>query len=123
LLRSQDVFVIAESGARFETYKINGYTSYFKGRFKVAKYDRNPRGLMVYIREDDISRRVTEILARMKEILRIGVRDERNSLLEIYVGFICSALSNSHLYNPSFTREIEDEINELSCIWLQNLYK
>jgi hypothetical protein len=30
---------------------------------------------MVYIRENNISRRITEFLARMKAILCVGVRD------------------------------------------------
>jgi hypothetical protein len=50
LLRSQDVFVIAGSEAGFKTYEVSGYASYFKGRFEVAKYDRNPGGLTVCIR-------------------------------------------------------------------------
>jgi hypothetical protein len=52
----------------------SGYVSYFKGRFEVAKYGRNPGGLTVYIREHHISRRAAEILARMKEIFCVGVR-------------------------------------------------
>jgi hypothetical protein len=42
LLRSQGIFGIAESWAGLETYKVRGYTSYFKGRYKTAKYGRNP---------------------------------------------------------------------------------
>jgi hypothetical protein len=38
---------------------------------KIAKYGRNGRGLTVYVR-DNISKRVTEILVNMKEILWIG---------------------------------------------------
>jgi glucan biosynthesis protein len=49
----------------------SGYTSYFKEICKIAKYGRNARGLAVYV-WDDISKRVTEILANMKEILWIG---------------------------------------------------
>jgi hypothetical protein len=55
--------------------EFSGCARYFKGRFEVAKYGRNLGGLTVSIREDHIGRRVTEILARMKEILYVGVRD------------------------------------------------
>jgi hypothetical protein len=41
-----------------------------------------------------------------------------NSLLEITVGIIYSALQKSQLHNPSFRREIEDKINELRDLHL-----
>jgi hypothetical protein len=56
---------------------------------------QNMTVILVCIREDHISRRAAKILARMKEILCVGVRDQRNSLLEITVGFIYNALQNS----------------------------
>jgi hypothetical protein len=38
-----------------------------KRKKKIAKYGRNPGGLVVYVREH-VSKRVTEILTIMKEI-------------------------------------------------------
>jgi hypothetical protein len=67
VLRSQDNLGIAESWAGLETCKVNGYTSYFKGR---CKYGRYPGGLAVYIK-DNISKHVKNILAIMREILYV----------------------------------------------------
>jgi hypothetical protein len=67
---------IAESWVGLET----GYTSYFKERCKTAKCGRNLEGLAVYI-EDDISKCVKEISTIMKEMLWIGIREERSSHL------------------------------------------
>jgi hypothetical protein len=86
--------------------KISGCTSYFKERCKAAKYDRNPRGLAVYVK-DDISKRAKEIAANMKEILWIGIREENSSHLEICIGLIYNAPPNSRWYNPKFTKELE----------------
>jgi hypothetical protein len=49
----------------------------------------------------------------MKQILWIGVRGENGSHLEMCIDFVYSALANSCWYNPSFTRELEREINKL----------
>jgi hypothetical protein len=100
---------IAESWAGLDSYKINGYTSYFKRRCNTLKYSRNPGGLAVYIK-DDISKRAKEIAAGMKEIVWIGIREENSSHLEIFVGFIYNASLNSRWYNPNFTKELEKKL-------------
>jgi hypothetical protein len=46
-LKTNYVFGLVESWARFETYNIKGYNSYIKGRNKTARLGRNPRGLVV----------------------------------------------------------------------------
>jgi hypothetical protein len=46
---------------------------------------------------------VKEIVADMKKILWIGIREE-NSLQPEICGFIYNAPLNSHWYNPNFTR-------------------
>jgi hypothetical protein len=51
-------------------YLDSGCTSYFTEICKISNYGRNARGLTVYVR-DDISKRVTEISANMKDILWI----------------------------------------------------
>jgi hypothetical protein len=50
----------------------------------------------------------------MKEILWVGVSTKRNSKVEIYIGFIYNAPQSSQWYNPNFTRELEEEMKELS---------
>lgn len=57
LLGSQDMLGIAKSWAGLEAYKITGYTTYFQGSCKTAKYGRNSEGLAVCI-EYDVSKRV-----------------------------------------------------------------
>jgi hypothetical protein len=94
---------IAESWAGLETYNISGYTSYYKGRCKMSKYDRSPGELAVYV-EDDISKGIKEIVSDKKEILLLNIRKEYSLHLEICVGFIYNAPSNSRWYNPNFTR-------------------
>jgi hypothetical protein len=49
VLREHDIFGIAGSWTRFEGFEIKGFISCWKGRSKVAKCDRNPGGLAVYI--------------------------------------------------------------------------
>jgi hypothetical protein len=49
VLTEHDIFGIAESWTRFEGFEIKGFISCWKGRSKVAKCDRNPGGLAVYI--------------------------------------------------------------------------
>jgi hypothetical protein len=80
-------FVIAESWAGLEVYEINDFISFSKGRTKVAKFGRNPGGLVVYIGEG-ISKRVTEITTNMKEVLWVGVSKKRYSKVEICIGFV-----------------------------------
>jgi hypothetical protein len=67
---------------------------------------------MVYIK-DDISKHVKEFAAIMKQILWTGVRRENGSHLDMCKGFVYSAPPNSYSYNPSFTRELQREINKL----------
>jgi hypothetical protein len=106
LLRSPDILRIAESWEGLEIYKVSGYTIYFKGRCKTAKYGRNARGLAVYMK-NDFGKCVKEILAIMKEILWLGMREENGLHPEMCIGFIYNALPNLCLYNPNFTRELE----------------
>jgi hypothetical protein len=94
VLWNYDIFWIAESWAGLEVYEINGFISCLKGRTKVTKFGRNPGGLAVYIREG-ISKRVTEIVTNMKEILWVGVSKKRNSKVEICIGFVYNALQTS----------------------------
>jgi hypothetical protein len=47
----------------------------------VAKFSRNPGGIVVYIGEG-ISKRVTEITTNMKEVLWVCVIKKRNSKVE-----------------------------------------
>jgi hypothetical protein len=88
-----DIFGIAESWAGLEVYEIKGFNSYSKGRSKVAKFGRNPGGLVVYIREG-ISKRVTEIVTNMKEI-SVGVRKKRTSKTEMCKGLVYNAPQTS----------------------------
>jgi hypothetical protein len=104
LLRSLNIFGIAESLAGLETYKVSGYTSYFKERCNTAKYGRNSWGLAGNT-TDDISNCVKEILAIMNDILWTGIRGVNSSHLEICRGFVYNIPQNSRWYCPSFTRE------------------
>jgi hypothetical protein len=112
VLWKHDIFGIAESWAGLEVFEINGFISFSKGRTKVAKFGRNPGGLVVYI-GDGISKRVTEIMTNMKEVLWVGVSKKRYSKIEICIGFIYNAPQSSRWYNPNFSRELED-MKELS---------
>jgi hypothetical protein len=67
----------------------------------------------VFIREG-ISKRVTEIALNMKMILWVGVSKKRNSKVEICIDFVYNAPQSSRWYNPNFTRELEEELKELS---------
>jgi hypothetical protein len=60
LLGCHDIFEIVESWLGLQVCDIKGYTSYSKGRRKIAKYGRNPGRFVVHIIQD-ISKRVTEI--------------------------------------------------------------
>jgi hypothetical protein len=99
--------------AGLEVYEINSFISYSKGMSKVTKFGRNPGRLVVHIREG-ISKRVAEIVMNMKEIIWVGVSKERNSKKEICMGFIYNASQTSSWYSPNFTRELEEEMKELS---------
>jgi hypothetical protein len=96
-----------------EVYEINGFISFSKGRTKVAKFGRNPGGLVVYIGEG-ISKRVTEIATNMKEVSWVGDSKKRYSKVEICIGFVYNAPQSSRWYNPNFTRELEEDVKELS---------
>jgi hypothetical protein len=50
----------------------------------------------------------------MKEILWVSVSKKRNSKVKICIGFIYSAPQASPWYNPNFTRELDEEMKELS---------
>jgi hypothetical protein len=50
LLKVNYVFGIVESWAGSEKYEISGYQSVNRRRCKKMKYGRNPRGLVVYIK-------------------------------------------------------------------------
>jgi hypothetical protein len=57
---------------------MNSFVSYSKGRNKVIKFGRNVGGLIMYIREG-ISKRGTEIVMNMKDIIWKGVSEKRSS--------------------------------------------
>jgi hypothetical protein len=63
-------------------------------QFTVYGETGNPRGLVVYSREG-ISKRVTEIVTNMKEIIWVGVRKKRHSKIEICIGFVYNAPQTS----------------------------
>jgi hypothetical protein len=113
MFSNHDIFGIAECWAGLEVYEINGFICFSKGRTKVAKFGRNPGGLVVYIREG-IIKRFTEITTNMKEVLWVCVIKKRNSKVEICIGFVCNAPQSSRWYNPNFTRELEEDMKELS---------
>jgi hypothetical protein len=50
----------------------------------------------------------------MKEILCVVVSKKRNSKVEICIGFVYNAPQASRWYNPNFTRELDEEMKELS---------
>jgi hypothetical protein len=68
LLKINDVFGFVESWARFQTYNIKEKTSYIKGRNMTSRFGRNPRGLVVYVK-NSISKKVIEIPTEMKEVI------------------------------------------------------
>jgi hypothetical protein len=113
VLWDHDIFGTAESWAGLEVYEINGFISYSKGRTKVMRFGRNPGGLVVYIRQG-ISKRVTEIATNMEEIVWVGVSKNRNIKTEICIGFIYNAPQTSRWFYHNFTRELEEEMKELS---------
>jgi hypothetical protein len=94
---------------------VRGYTSCVKGRGRIAKFSRNPGGLIVYIK-DSINNRVKEIQTTVKEIIWIGLKAKTNSDVVLCMGFF-NAPQNSRWYNPNFTLELEEEVN-----LMQDLY-
>jgi hypothetical protein len=111
-LLKANVFGLAESWARFETYNMEGYTRYIKGRNKTAKFGRKPGGSVVYVK-NSISKKVIEIPTEMKEVIWIEVKDKTSPCIKVCISFIYKAPQNLRWYNPNFTKELEGDINNL----------
>jgi hypothetical protein len=81
-----------------------------KGRNRVAKFVRNPVGLIVYIK-DRMHNEVIEILTDIKGTIYMGVRSKVISRVILIISFMCSLPWNLKCYNPSFTKEFKEDIN------------
>jgi hypothetical protein len=66
----------------------------------------------VYVK-NSISKKVVEIPTEMKEVIRIGIESKTSPCIKVCISFIYKAPQNSRWNNPSFTKELEGDINNL----------
>jgi hypothetical protein len=69
LLKTDYVFSLAHSWTGFDTHNIN----YIKGKNKITRSGRHPKGLVLYVK-NSVSNKVTEIPTEMKEVVWKGVK-------------------------------------------------
>jgi hypothetical protein len=109
-LEEKEMMGLVERWTGLEKYEIRGYKCFMKGRYKITRYGKNPRGLVACVK-NIIDHYVRGIVTELEEIISIGIKDKIPLCIKLYVGFLYCSPVNSKWFNVNFITDLNEEIN------------